>query len=229
MKTKVLTILVCVCSVVSFAQAQEKTPRYMSSQKKITFAVQPLQVLFGGFRFDIETRLGDGPGWLQFGPTIYSISKDRDNYYNNWRDDFFREYESFSKLNGAGLHINYKRFIDPYRSLYFAYGLSYSRFNLDYDGWLSEWKNYTEDGLAYHEYSFLYKKHTQHIDRMSINSYFGYQIPSRHAFLFDMFIGFSYRHAEADKDKPQFDSYTYSYGHTGFVFLTGVRFGIGLK
>ena len=227
--------------IVSQTQAQDREfnplPRYVETQKKYTFAIQPMQWFNWGWRFDFETRLGDGPGWLQFGPAVYSVTKKNHHFYDDnyaWHKDFidFGIREPFVKLNGGGLDINYKRFIDPYRSLYFASGVSYTRFNIDYNaGWAGEWKDYTEDGLLYHEYihSYTQKINTQHINRMSVNQYFGFQVPSRHAFLFDMFVGISYRHALSDKDKPSFDNYSYSYGYSGFVFMTGVRFGIGIK
>jgi len=231
--------MMAACFFASFAQAQDKgfdsTPRYLSTQKKYTFAFQPMQWFNWGWRFDFETRLGDGPGWLQFGPTVYMVTKSKKHYYyedHYWHksfSDLFYIREPFYKLNGGGLDVNYKRFIDPYRSLYFASGVSYTRFNIDFNGRLGKWNDYTEDGLLYHTYSYSENIHTQHINRMSVNQYFGYQIPSRHAFLFDVFVGISYRHAISDKDKPQFNTYSFSYGHTGFTFMTGVRFGVGIK
>ena len=231
MKKITFLLLLTAWCFVAFAQEQEKAPRYLSTQKKFTFAVQPFQLFNWGFRFDFETRLGNGPGWLQFGPTIYSATRDNDYYFidnHRWHNGVFYLREPFTQLNGAGLDINYKRFIDPYRSLYFASGLSYTRFNLDYKR-MGDWRDYTEDGLLYHAYIYERNMQTQHIDRMAINGYFGFQPAARHGFLFDMFIGFSYRHAEADKGKPQFNDYSYSYGFTGFVFMAGIRFGVGIK
>ena len=229
MRKYTLLLLLAVCCFALHAQTQDNPPRYLSTQKKFTFAVQPLQLLNWGFRLDFETRIGKGPGWLQFGPTIYSATKENNYYEDNWDIGIFNLSAPFTKLDGAGLDINYKRFIDPYRSLYFAYGLSYTRFNLDYNTRMGEWRDHTEDGLTYHTYDYSHKTHTQHIDRMSVNGYFGFQPAARHGFLFDMFVGFSYRHAEMDKNKSQFNEYSYSYGHTGFVFMTGVRFGVGIK
>ena len=238
MNKRYYLLLLAVWFFTSQTQAQDKAgrqslPRYFSTQKKYTVAIQPFQWFNSGWRFDFETRLGDGPGWLQFGPTVYSASGNGNSYsYGYDGYDYhsgFSFHESFSKLNGGGLDINYKRFINPERSLYFASGLSYSRFNIDYHGGYGEWKNYMEDGLQYHEYIYSQGLHTQHINRTAINSYFGYQVPSRRMFLFDMFVGFSYRHANSEKDKPAFDRYAYSYGYTGLVFMTGLRFGIGIK
>ena len=206
--------------------------RYARTQKKYTITQQPLQLLFNwAWRFDFEMRLGNGPGWLQLGPALYLCTKDRDNpdyyyYYdrNDYHGDFFVR-EPFSKLRGYGLDVNYKRYVNPKRSLYLAGGLSYTRFNVGY--WGQAWKEYIEDGLQYHEYGIGY--HTQHINRMGINTYFGHQIASRHAFLADIFVGLAYRHSFSEKEKPPFNDNAFSYGYSGVVFMTGVKLGIGIR
>jgi len=209
---------------------------YASTQKKYTFAFQPLQLFNWGWRSDFEIRLGNGPGWLQFGPAVYYMKnddkKDDPRYYYegngyryiDWRDDFYLR-APFSKMIGGGLDVNYKYFLDARRSFYQAAGLSYTHFNIDY--WGMGWDNYVEDGLQYHAYALDYR--TQHINRLGANIIFGYQPPVRKAFLFDIFWGIAYRHSFSDKDKPSFNRYMFSYGHTGFVFLSGVRIGFGLK
>ena len=204
---------------------------YSPSQKKYTFAVQPMQLFNWSLRLDFEMRLGDGPGWLQFGPAVYySLEEEnRDYYYDgaHYHDDWYGIYfrEPYSKMRGGGLDVNYKRFINPARSFYLAAGLSYTHFNIKY--WGRTWTDYTEDGLDYHEYGLDYQ--TQHINRLGINTYFGYQIPTRRAFLFDMFVGLAYRHSLSDKNKPAFDDNMISYGRTGTVFTTGVRIGFGIR
>ena len=213
---------------------------YASTQKKFTFAFQPLQLFNWGLRADFEMRLGNGPGWLQFGPAVYYKKYDNKNddphyiyegngyrYYYNHFDDYhnFDLRVPFSKIMGGGLDVNYKYFLDVRRSFYNAAGLSFTRFNIDY--WGMGWDNYVEDGLQYHAYALDYR--TQHINRLGFNFFFGYQPPVSNAFLFDIFWGLAYRHSFSDKDKPSFNRNMFSYGHTGIVFLTGMRLGFGLK
>ena len=216
-------------------QAQDTSPdtspkRYAASQKKYTFAFQPMQWFNWAWRFDFEMRLGDGPGWLQFGPAVYSIIKEIDSPHylyegKNYSTDHWHLREPFSKLRGGGLDVNYKRFLDPKRSCYVASGLSYTRLEIDY--WGRIWESYTEDGLAYYSPKLGY--HTRHLNRLGINALFGYQIPNRHAFLFDVFTGVTYRHSFAEKDKPSFNNHEISYGYTGFVFQLGIRLGFGIR
>jgi hypothetical protein len=131
--------------------------------------------------------------------------------------------EPYAEMLGGGMDINYKYFYGSRRSMYVACGLSYTHFNFKYWGWA--WNDFKQDGLQYHEY--VAGDQIQQINRAGINCFMGYQVPSHHAFLFDMFWGFACRYSFADENKPAFNNYMFSYGYSGFVFLTGIRFGIG--
>ena len=234
-------ILLAACLIAINAHGQDTSDDpahryYAPTQKKYTFAVQPLQLFNGGWRFDAEMRLGNGPGWLHLSPTVYYRKHDDKedepryayfendyNYYNSYYHiDIF---VPFSKLLGGGLDAYYKHFLNASRTFYHAAGVSYARFNIDY--WGMEWDEYTEDGLPYLAYALDYR--SQQINRWGVNILFGCQIPNRSAFLADFFWGLAYRHSFSDKDKPSFNRTMLSYGHTGFVLLTGVRLGIGVK
>lgn len=221
----------------AFAQdstALQPAPAYAQKQHRFTFAVQPTQWFNNGFRFDFETRLGNGPAWLQFGHAVYFIreSDDRESdyeYNNYYYDDY--QYDSWfygrriQKMIGGGLDVNYKRFINRQRSLYFAGGVQYMHFNISYPG--RAWRSYTEDGLEFHEYAPA--SITQRINRIGLNTFFGWQGKTGSAFLFDMYIGIAARHSFADSSKRLFDTSMISYGYSGPVFLTGVRLGFGVK
>ena len=220
-----------------FAQypSVSRSERGLLLQKKYTVAIQPMQLVCNNaLRLDFEMRLGNGPGWLQFSPSAYYADKGNNRYYYNG-EYYYRDYnnhgfrESFSILKGGGMEVNYKSFINPIRSLYMAYGLSYNYFDISYYGGRERWTDYIEDGLPYHQYDYIYGYIHQYINRISANCYFGYQVPSQWKFLFDMFVGLSYRHSFSDKSKDAFNAYPFSYGYTGFVWMTGVRFGIGIK
>ena len=228
MRKYICLLLPAICLFAIHIHAQQ-TPgeRYARSQKKYTFTFQPFQLFNSGLKFDFEVRLGDGPGWLQFSPAVYYATKDEydhyDRYYN--QNFCFACREPYSKLSGGGLDVNYKHFLNPRRTFYMAAGVTCTIFYLDY--WGDAWNDYTEDGLSYHGYE--YGLHTQHINRVGINYYLGYQIPTRRAFMYDMFWGLSYRHSYSDKNKLSFNDNMFSYGYSGVVFIAGVRIGIGLK
>ena len=207
--------------------------RYDWSQKKYTITIQPLQiVLRNSLRLDFEVRLADGPGWLQFGPAFYYAERESDHLYvgeyryHYWYQDNFAFNEPFTKLFGGGMDVNYKLFLNDHRSIYFLSGLSFTRLNISY--WGSEWGDFEEDGLSYSWYQHT-KELCQRINRTGANLLFGFQVPSRHLFLFDMFGGFSYRYSTSQKNKPSFGENAFSYGYTGWVFVTGFRVGIGIK
>ena len=214
------------------APADLQTPSYELTQKRFIFAGEPLQWFNWAWRFDIEMRLGKGPGWLQFGPALYYRNDNNSNYYydywNNyidyeWNENILRE--PFSKLRGAGLDVNYKRFINHSRTFYCAAGLSYTQLKIEYRG--MKWDYYIEDGLQYYEY--MPDTQTQNINRMGINTYIGQQIDTRSGLHIDLFWGFGVRISDSEKDKPAFNESMFSYGYSGVVLLTGVRIGFGIK
>jgi len=239
MKKYVYLSVLALCLTISHTFAQESSnivfaKPYALTQKRFTFTAQPMQLFNWCVRHDFEIRLGDGPGWLQFGPAFYFYvpkSKDDPTYYyddngnyQGWNGRLFRE--PFTELIGAGLDINCKLFVNPARSVYVAAGFSYTRFKIGY--WGSAWEEYTEDGLKFYGYTSGYRN--QHINRRGYNFFFGHQVPYRRgAFVLDTFWGFAYRQSFSDKNKPTFDEGMFSYGYTGLVFLTGLRIGFGLK
>jgi len=227
----VTAILLLAPSMQAQVREEPPAPRYLSIQKKHTVTIHPLQWFNWGWRFDYEVRLKDGPGWLQFGPSFYWVTKDMDKYRGVCNEIRKSLHDSFTKMKGGGLDVNYKRFIDARRGSYVAGGLSYTLFNIDYWGGRGEWKDYIEDGLPYHQYIYTVGAHTQTIHRLCMNTYYGYQIPSSKTFLFDVFAGLSYRHPILDKNKQLFDSYSlsYGYGYKGLAWTTGIRIGFGVK
>jgi len=238
-KITCFVLFLCLSMTHLLAQsASENTEikRYARTQKRFTFAIQPLQAFNNALRYDFEFRLGDGPGWLQLGPAFYFNSRDKnsgnaDHYYegnNYYYSGYFENWqwrEPYSKLQGIGVDINYKHFLDARRSFYFAVGFAYARFNIKY--WSREWQDFTEDGLMYTQYGERYN--TQNINRYGINNFIGYQIPARHAFLFDVFGGYAIRFAFADDDKPSFNRDMFSYGYSGIVAMLGFRIGFGIR
>ena len=240
MRKKLYVFVSAVCFFVWHAQTQAQVehslpPRYLSTQKKITFAIQPFPFINNCLRSDIEIRLGNGPGWLQFGPTIYYANDEKDkpdHFYDGkhykYEYGMFSFREPYSKLKGGGLDINFKWFLNANRSFYMATGLSYTYFDITYYGAYGRWNDYIEDGLPYHEYIYTTGYQNQHINRVSINQYWGYQVPTQSAFLFDFFWGVSYRHCLMDKDKPSFNQSPFSYGYSGPTFMTGIRLGFKL-
>ena len=236
MKKLCFLLLLCACVMQTYAQfATDNTEnkRYAQTQKKITFAVQPLQLFNNGLRYDFEIRLGNGPGWLQFGPAFYFLPNNTNNsaYYYEGNDYFYDRYnfswrEPYNKLKGIGLDINYKHFLDSRRSLYMAAGLSYTRFDIKYRS--QDRNDYIKDDIMYY-YESGKGYNTQKIDRFGINHFVGFQIPTRGAFLFDMFGGYAVRFSFAEEDKPLFNNAMFSYGYSGIVALIGFRIGFGIR
>jgi len=232
MKKVHFLIISSIVIVAMQAQAQDpsgitENKRYALTQKKATFTIQPLQFFSHSLRLDFEARLGKGAGWLQLGPAIYLGVDDRDVpiYYYDGKKYHESEFslhlrEPYAELFGGGLDLNYKYFFNARRSLYVAAGVSIAGFNLQY---LS--REYLDDDKT--QYNEVYND--QHIDRKAFNNFIGYQIPTRSTFIFDMFVGYTFRISKCDKNKPSFDDFWYSYGYNGVVVQTGFRIGFGLR
>ena len=233
MKKAFFLIALCVVSFQVYAQDESgvtENKRYAQTQKKFTFAMQPMQLFNSSLRYDFEFRLGKGPGWLQLGPAFYYVPDNNANYHYDrpyyYSNTFgLQRDEPYSEAKGMGIDLNYKHFLDVRRSFYMAVGLSYARFDIQY--WGQVWEDYIEDGLKYH--TFVDGRHTQQIDRFGVNHFVGYQIPARSAFLFDVFGGYAVRFSSSDENKPAFDSYMFSYGYTGFLLTMGIRIGFGVR
>jgi hypothetical protein len=191
--------------------------------RKLTFAVQPMQLLNYAFRSDVEVRLGNTRSWVQFGATGYPFT-----YSGDVTDEFgWLRGDEYQSMWGYGLDLNYKYFFTGREKLYVAGGPSYHYFNVKYLA--NAWSSFEEDGLEYHEYKYDII-HRQQIHRLGANVTFGYQKITRHAFLFNVFSGLGYRYGiVAHKNQRAFDANSLSFGHKGLVFLLGVRFGVGLR
>jgi hypothetical protein len=203
------------------AQAQEQTIAYKlpHQEKKFTIASHPLYHIANAVRLDFEKRINNTPSWVQLGVSGHFLSNK--NNEENWT---IVSGDELTYLRGVGIELNYKYFVNKKESLYFAAGGSYSYYNTKYIG--RYWQTYTEDGLVYH--ANKYGKMGQTINKLGINTYFGYQIPTP-VFLFDMFVGLGYRHSYHSNNMAKlFDETMISLGYTGVVFITGVRFGVKL-
>jgi hypothetical protein len=219
---KILNTLFAVVLAVSTTQiqAQDETvvdDKLPHQKKNFTISTHPLYNFASGVRFDFEKRINQTPSWIQLGVAGYLMSSKSTEF--NWT---LISGDELSYLRGLGLEVNYKYFFNKKESLYVAGGGSYTHYNTAYMG--DYWHRYTENGL---EYIFNEDgKIKQRINKLGINTYFGYQVPTP-TFLFDMFVGLGYRRSFLTNNAAKrFDDSMISLGHTGLVFITGVRFGV---
>jgi hypothetical protein len=201
-------------------QAQDETvaDKLPHQKKNFTIATHPLYHFNAGVRFDFEKRIKNTPSWIQLGVAGNFLGN---NSSGNWG---IVSGDELSYLHGVGIELNYKYFFNKKESFYFAGGGSYSHYNIKYFD--TYWHSYTENNLVYHARET--GKMDQKINKLGINTYFGYQIPTP-VFLFDMFVGLGYRHSFRNNDTAKlFNDTMISLGYTGVVFITGVRFGVKL-
>jgi hypothetical protein len=217
-----LSAILFVTSLSAQIQIPENVPEKLPHQtKRFTVATQPLYIFNNAIRLDFEMRIKNTPSWIQISPVGYLLPALNEDNTEYWTFSG----EELSSLRGGGLELNYKYFFNKKESFYVAAGGSYTHYNIGYSDYYMD--KYIEDGLVY--YMYKYGDMKQQINKWGLNTYIGYQIPTP-TFLFDMFVGLGYRYSHKNNDVGnQFDGSMISFGYTGAVFLTGVRFGVKLK
>lgn len=218
-------ILILLC--LAIPQASTLFAQKDATEQNTTIAIQPLQLInCGGIRLDFEKRIGKTPTWIQLSltgyPTYNKKDVDKEYDYNRYHEYWNPFGEDFSSMWGVSADLNCKYYLNRKQSLYFAGGFSYGYFEIKYIG--SAWNDYVEDGLKYHE--FTHGVQEQKIKRIGVNTLFGYQIPTRSAFLFDVYTGLGYRYGFYDENKTAFHYGLFSPGRRDLVFLLGIRLGV---
>jgi hypothetical protein len=207
------------------AQEQEKPlPNYAVS-------VEPLFLYNGGLRLNVEKRLTPKQ-WIELNVTGYRLPEhkmDDDNYYNNswWNNDGWitsnADFNSFSKLSGAGLGGTYKYYF--YSSNYVSGGISYAYSGVQYKDYT--FHPYTEEGLTY--YSYGLHNVNQDFHRLAGNLCIGTRSAFYHAYLIEFYGGLGYTHSFYDKDKRTYDETMFGFGYKGMTITFGFKFGFNFK
>jgi hypothetical protein len=228
MMKKFLSILCASIMAVTSIQAQvpDLADRFPHLRKQYTIAFQPLYLYNLGWRLDFEQRIPDSPAWIQIGAVVNSMPRTTNDAGHRYENDWFLlNGDELNRLIGGGLYLNYKYFFNRMETWYWSGGCSYSHYNIEYfDEYM---RSYTEDNLVYHTYGVGNFK--QNINKIGASTYIGYQSP-RATFLFDIYIGAGYKHSfYSDPDGRLFNQGMIGFGYRGFVFITGVRFGVKFK
>ncbi|MDR2424991.1 MAG: hypothetical protein LBD59_09750 [Prevotellaceae bacterium] len=223
---KIVIIIVALHLAASInAQQSPETPAIDLPKKRLAISAHPMWWLNNTFRFDVEFRLRNTPAWLQISPTIYSFIGDNNNNYSSYDYGNYAMFsgDMLSRLAGAGIEANYKYFIDKKEGWYVAGGVSYSYYRAKRNQ--PYLRSYVEHGLVYYIEEFGAVSQT--INKIGMNAYIGYQVPRRKHFLTEFFTGLGYRHSFMKY--PNAHSFNYgmlSPGHTGFVFILGLKLGV---
>ena len=219
---KILVLLVAICFTATInAQQIAEEPAPIVPQKRFAVSAHPMWWLNNAFRFDFEFRLRQTPAWLQISPTIHALSPEYDNNYYDGNYTIFSG-DGIRRMSGFGIEVNYKYFINKTEAWYVAGGLSYNYYRLQCKAY--SLTSYMEHGLEYHlrEYGMV----SQKINKIGMNAYIGYRVPRGKHFLTEFFTGLGYRHSFMNNPAaPRFDNSMISPGHTGFVFIVGLKLG----
>jgi len=187
---------------------------------KFKFSFTPQYLLFNGLRFDVEKEVRKN-SWVDFSTEIYLGRNTSTNEYETRRDGFY------SELYGAGLGVNYKRFISftDYGKGYFLFGSSYNFFYINYPDYV--WQTQIVNGIQELHYELV--DINEQIHRINGSFLLGIETEMYDKIYFDMYAGvglkYSYPIVNETVDAYKYDDYMWSYGYSGTFAIIGIRFG----
>lgn len=220
--------------------------------KRYTVAVDALQLVHHGIKFDFEGELRRRPGeWLQTSLTVYTAPPrktvgsgrydydyypgyDSEESLENYRDGLNSGYDSYMSMWGVGTSLLFKKMLHP-RGWYFSTGLKFDYYNVKVK--TREYIPFTEDGLTFYEQGT--KLHQQSFYKPTLQFNFGKHITVSKTCFFDIYVGVNYSYSFHNREKlVQGESRGYysrpyklfttmdGFAYRGFSPNFGARFGI---
>ncbi|MCJ8167330.1 hypothetical protein MKJ04_20990 [Pontibacter sp. E15-1] len=189
----------------------------------LTFS--PQHLLFNGLHLDVARTLAkDSLQSLVLSPRFYSgQTRSLDEFTSRTF-----EAEDNSKVLGYGLEVLHRLYLSgtPHEGGYFAYGLNYHHFNVEFEklGWARQ-----IDAQGLETYHYRYRPFNEIINRWGATALIGMQRQlSPKPLLFDMYVGFGYTKSNISSsyDTVRYDVNAYDFGFTGMRVLGGLKFGI---
>jgi hypothetical protein len=226
-------------------------PDSLPVYKRYTVAVDPMQLINNGFKFDFETELsGRRTGeWMQAGLLMFAAPerKYKDYYYSpyyyreldgNNRESYNSGYETYHKMWGVGLSVLFKKMFHR-RGWYFSTGVKLEFYGVTAN--VKELVSFAEYGNTFYEQGG-WLSHRQYFFKPGLQFNLGKHITLTPRCFFDVFLGVSYSYAFYDSGKtipatrysyPQPRTYAKftrmdGFGYRGFSPNFGARFGVML-
>jgi hypothetical protein len=180
----------------------------------------PQHLFQNGIKIEIDKNLSSPQDWIIFSPTIY---------YRATRENWFFGDNDLLGVKGAGLDIMYRWYFSELKEMsnfYLSAGGGYRLVQLEYEG--NSWEGFVENGLDY--YQFDESPWKKDIQTFNLKTIAGYKlIIDRHlAIDFYMGLGMKLSTEKLPENVQVFDDdNVYSFGGTGFIFVGGMRIGVG--
>ena len=194
MKKLWLILVFCLCGYGLSAQDSLRT----------IVSLVPQYIFVNGIRIDIDRQLVRNQ-WITVSPRFYVVGENGSSFF-----DFD---DSFSEMNGFGLGVQHKIFLNrktlPLGS-YLSYGLNFSHYYLEYQASQN-----------------IIEKHK--IDKSGFDVILGLQKEMSDYLIFDFYTGLGFRYSTHTSEGGNTYSYNdnfLSYGYSGNLLLLGVRVGV---
>jgi hypothetical protein len=179
------------------------------------------QFLFqNGIKIEIDKRLSSPQKWIILSPSFY---------YKDQRGNWLFGNSNVLEVKGGGLDILYRWYLKELKQqggFYLSAGGGYRYIARKFEG--NHWESFEETGLTYYRYdeaSWLKETHTANLRATA-----GYQFVIFDHMALDFFAGIGMK-ISRDEIPDNILSYTdddvYSFGGSGYIFVGGIRLGIG--
>lgn len=220
-KNSIGLIMLLIIALASFSNNAKASDPEKNGEQKIRVMGVPQYLFINGLRVEIDKSLGDKYRWLTFAPTLYYRGQKSNSFFSN---------SSNYGVAGASMELFYRWY--PSRrgkdgKSFVSAGGGYSFIARKMLG--KRWESFTEDGIDFYRYNNDYW-HTQ-IHSLNLRITGGFHIYNRNHFLIDYYLGLGLKYAISKRPDgflyPDYDNYALDSEFSGFLFVTGLRFGIG--
>lgn len=190
-----------------------------NDNQKIWIMGVPQHLFNNGIRIETDLRLkGDQNHWLIIAPTFYYRDKPGNFYSERW---------NIEGMEGAGVNLYYRRYMTAEaETWYLSAGGGYRWVNYKMQGY--RWDEFQENDLTFYNYNR--GNYSILFSTIKADALMGFRLVPDPNFAIDFYTGFGIRYTQTIKPENTYKSINgdgTGFGHSGFVFLFGVRIGVG--
>ncbi len=221
-----LWIWILICSI----PLKKVNGQTATLHKNVTLSAQPLFVINGGFRIDLEKRLSNHQ-YIVFSPTFYrsNFNKDKTANYFAIRTPSISD-SIYDRKKGLGLNISYKHVFNPEKNLYWQIGTQFQWFEVSFLG--RGWEPFEENGNVF--YRFINKNVSGKTNAYALQLAIGKREPLLQSknWIIDYFAGIAYQQAQVPNNIKLFRNYANNLtniGYSGLMPIVGLKIGYAFE
>jgi hypothetical protein len=221
MKTQITLAVALFIIIASLPRLQAQ--QVVADSHSTFIMLVPQNLIQNGIAVEIDKRLKNPREWLVIAPTLYYRGQPGTYAFSN---SSYGDYEELN-LKGGRLEVFYRYYLTQgiKRNLYFSAGGGYRYVAREIKS--ETWVSYQQDGLTYYRTENL--PWEQEVHSFSVKGFMGARFISDHNFSLDFYVGTGMKYSMEQKpdNAPRNLDRVFSYGGSGFIFVGGVRMGVG--